>query len=63
MLQQKLPATKPEENGDHTGASAATAAKGFIDQYFGEILHVGHSVYYMARQRYKMFLQVLINIL
>lgn len=47
MLQQKLPAIKPEENGDHVGASAATAgagaAKGFIDQYFGEwtwrILH------------------------
>ena len=40
MLQQKLPAIKPEENGDHVGASAATAgagaAKGFIDQYFGE---------------------------
>lgn len=35
MLQQKLPAIKPEENGDHTGAAAA-AAKGFIDQYFGE---------------------------
>ncbi|KAL9981188.1 hypothetical protein ACROYT_G009858 [Oculina patagonica] len=35
MLQQKLPAIKPEENGDHTGASAAAAAKGFIDQYFG----------------------------
>ena len=40
MLQQKLPAIKPEENGDNVGASAATAgagaAKGFIDQYFGE---------------------------
>ena len=52
MLQQKLPAIKPEENRDHAGASAgasagvsagasagataATAAKGFIDQYFGE---------------------------
>lgn len=35
MLQQKLPVIKPEETGDHTGASAA-AAKGFIDQYFGE---------------------------
>ena len=39
MLQQKLPAIKPDENGDHTGASAASAsvAKGFIDQYFGEL--------------------------
>ena len=40
MLQQKLPAIKPDENGDHAGASAgasaAAAAKGFIDQYFGE---------------------------
>lgn len=36
MLQQKLPAIKPEETVDHTGASAAAAAKGFIDQYFGE---------------------------
>lgn len=37
MLQQKLPAIKPEENEDHGGASAAAAAtKGFIDQYFGE---------------------------
>jgi len=39
MLQQKLPAIKPEENGDHVGTSAATAgagaAKGFVDQYFG----------------------------
>ncbi|XP_020622475.1 ubiquitin carboxyl-terminal hydrolase 14-like [Orbicella faveolata] len=35
MLQQKLPAIKPEENEDHGGASAAAAAKGFIDQYFG----------------------------
>lgn len=40
MLQQKLPAINPEENGDHVVASAATAgagaAKGFVDQYFGE---------------------------
>ena len=35
MLQQKIPAIKPDENGDDSGASAA-AAKGFIDQYFGK---------------------------
>ena len=37
MLQQKLPGIKSKENSDEAeGAAAATAAKGFIDQYFGK---------------------------
>lgn len=35
MLQQRLPGIKSTESGEQAEAAAATAAKGFIDQYFG----------------------------
>jgi len=37
MLQQRLPGIKSTESGEQAeAAAAATAAKGFIDQYFGK---------------------------
>lgn len=36
MLQQRLPGIKSTESGEQAEAAAATAAKGFIDQYFGK---------------------------
>lgn len=36
MLQQRLPGIKSKESGEQAEAAAATAAKGFIDQYFGK---------------------------
>ena len=36
MLQQRLPRIKSTESGEPAEAAAATAAKGFIDQYFGK---------------------------
>ena len=35
MLQQRLPGIKSTESGEQAEAASATAAKGYIDQYFG----------------------------